>query len=193
MKLVDKVFAIACMVACALVFAGCSSSPSSTSASGSGSSESTTGAPTDDPDAGQQKEGETQDVGETAADQEEDQNMSEVSITVNGSTVTATLEDNSSARAFAELLQQGDLTLTLEDYGGFEKTGPLGQALPTEDERFTMVPGDLILYQGDQMSLPYGENAWSYTRLGHIDGATADSMRELLGDGVVEVTFSAGA
>lgn len=40
--------------------------------------------------------------------------------------LTIELEDNSSAEAFYELLEQGDLTVEKSDYGGFEKSGFFG-------------------------------------------------------------------
>lgn len=67
-------------------------------------------------------------------------------------TLTIKPESNSSARAFVELLQSGGLTVDMHDYGGFEKVGPLGTTLPTNDERITTEPGDVILYQGNTRS-----------------------------------------
>ena len=45
--------------------------------------------------------------------------------------------DNSSAEPFAALLQEGDLTVAMRDYGSFEKVGHLGTTLPTNDESIT--------------------------------------------------------
>lgn len=42
-------------------------------------------------------------------------------IEVNGNTLYADFEDNSSAEALKEKLQAGSLTIEMEDYGGFEK------------------------------------------------------------------------
>lgn len=114
-----------------------------------------------------------------------------ISITVDGKTVTAELEDNASAEAFLKLLQEGDLTIEMEDYGGFEKVGPLGTAIVRSDEKITTAPGDLILYQGDKVTIYYAENTWTFTRLGHITGATAESMKAFLGEGNPTVVFSA--
>lgn len=113
-----------------------------------------------------------------------------LAITANGTTFTATFEDNSSAEAFAALLQEGPLTLALHDYGDFEKVGSIGMSLPTNDERITTQPGDVILYQGDQITVYYDTNAWSLTRLAHIDGASREDLLAALGRGDVEVTFS---
>ena len=50
-------------------------------------------------------------------------------ITVGKEELMATWEDNSSAREFQELLEQGPVTIEMEDYGGFEKVGTLGTDL----------------------------------------------------------------
>ena len=97
-------------------------------------------------------------------------------------------EDNSSAEDFIALLREGDITIEMEDYGGFEKVGPLGQRLPTENTQTTTQAGDIVLYQGDQIVLFYGSNSWSYTRLGRIDDLTG--WAEALGGGDLSVTLS---
>ena len=99
-------------------------------------------------------------------------------------------EENSSAEAFIALLQAGDLTVAMHDYGNFEKVGPLGTSLPTNDQRITTKPGDLILYQGNQITIYYDKNTWSFTRLGQVQGLTQTELKEILGTGNVDVTFS---
>lgn len=97
-------------------------------------------------------------------------------------------EDNSSAQAFQELLEQGPLTVEMTDYGGFEKVGALGTTLERNDTQITTEPGDVILYQGNQITIYYGINTWSFTRLAKIQD-TSD-LQEKLGQGTVEITFS---
>ena len=105
-------------------------------------------------------------------------------------TLTIRPEDNSSAKAFVELLQGGDRTIDMHDYGGFEKVGPLGTTLPTNDERITTEPGDVILYQGNQITIYYDINTWSFTRLGKVQGMSPEEIRDTLGDGDPTVVFS---
>ena len=112
-----------------------------------------------------------------------------LTITANGTTFTASFEDNSSAKAFAELLKGGPLTLSLHDYGNFEKVGPLPWELPTNDEQITTKPGDIILYQGNQICIYYGENTWNFTKLASIYSVTRDELLEAFGDGDVTVRF----
>lgn len=56
-----------------------------------------------------------------------------ISIKVGSQTLTMTLADNSSARALVDKLKEGDLTVNMQDYSNFEKVGPLGFSLPTND------------------------------------------------------------
>ena len=111
-----------------------------------------------------------------------------IQIQVNGQTFTAVLEQNAAAQALRQLLTQGPVTIQMENYGGFEKVGALGQSLPASDAQTTTQPGDMVLYQGDQIVIFYGSNSWSYTRLGHVTDLTG--WAEALGSGDVSVTFS---
>lgn len=100
------------------------------------------------------------------------------------------LEDNSSAEAMIELLEQGDLTIDMEDYGGFEKVGSIGKSLPANDQSITTQPGDVILYQGNSITIYYGVNSWNFTRLGKVQGLWEEELKTILGDGAVTVRFS---
>ena len=93
---------------------------------------------------------------------------------------TINLEDNSSADAFFEEINHGPLTVEMHDYGNFEKVGDLPWDLPTNDEKITTSPGDLILYQGNKITVYYDENTWNFTKLGHIS-ASPDEIREAFG------------
>lgn len=116
------------------------------------------------------------------------QEETRLKITVGDEELPATFADNSSAEAFRELLAQGPLTIEMADYGGFEKVGALGTELTRNDRQITTQPGDVILYQGNQITIYYGTNSWSFTRLATIDDPT--DLEEKLGAGTVSVTFS---
>ena len=111
-----------------------------------------------------------------------------LTITFGDHVLSATFADNSSAAEFQALLAQGPLTIEMEDYGGFEKVGPLGTSLTRNDAQITTEPGDIILYQGNQITVYYGTNTWSFTRLARIDDPT--DLQEKLVDGTVSITFS---
>ena len=127
-------------------------------------------------------------IQEAAASQQSQEKESALKITVGDYELLATFEDNSSAREFRELLAQSPLTIEMEDYGGFEKVGPLGTTLTRSDTQITTQPGDVILYQGNQITIYYDTNSWNFTRLARIDDPT--DLKEKLGDGRVQVTFS---
>lgn len=120
--------------------------------------------------------------------QEFQQEGNALKISVGGYELLATFEENASAEAFRELLSQGPLTVEMADYGGFEKVGPLGTTLIRSDTQITTQPGDVILYQGSQITIYYGTNTWNFTRLARIDDPSG--LREKLGAGTVSVTFS---
>lgn len=111
-------------------------------------------------------------------------------LTAGDRTVTATLAENAATRELMVLLQNGPVTVSMSDYGGFEKVGMLPQSFTTSNSQITTVPGDIMLYQGNNMVIFYGSNSWSYTPLGKIDGATAESVRQFLGNGDVSVKLS---
>lgn len=113
-----------------------------------------------------------------------------MTITANGHTMTATMHGNGATEALRQRLDDGGLTLRLSDYGDFEKVGALGFTLPRSDRQTTTQPGDIVLYQGNQIVIFYGSNTWGYTRLGHIDNATAEGLRQTLSEDDVTVTLA---
>ncbi|MDE5877869.1 MAG: hypothetical protein K2H47_10300 [Muribaculaceae bacterium] len=116
--------------------------------------------------------------------------QTQIDITANGQTKTATLSDTEAARELFALLADGPVTISMSDYGGFEKVGDLPSPLTTSNRQITTSPGDIMLYQGHSIVIFYGTNSWSYTPLGKIDDATADEIRDFLSGTNVEVTLS---
>ncbi len=111
-------------------------------------------------------------------------------IYVNDTTFTATLEENSSAKAFAEFLAQGDMTLDMHDYGSFEKVADLPRSFPRNDKQIDTDAGDIILYQGNAITIYYDKNSWNFTRLARIDNVNKKRLQQILGKGNVKATFS---
>lgn len=99
-------------------------------------------------------------------------------------------EDNSSAKAFVTLLCESPVTVQMHDYAGMEKVGSLGRTLPRNDRQIKVSAGDVILYQGNQITIYYDNNSWNFTKLATIEDTTGDRLLEMLGTGDVEVTFS---
>ena len=111
-------------------------------------------------------------------------------IKANGKVFYANLEDNSSAKAFIEKLSPQEMTLDLHDYGNFEKVGDLPWELPRNDEQITTEPGDIILYQGNQLTIYYDENTWSFTRLAKIGNTSKEELLAAFGKGDVNITMN---
>ena len=121
-------------------------------------------------------------------DENEDALNNKLNVQINGQTFTASLENNEAVAAFVEMLENAPITIEMSDYSGFEKVGALGADLPASNSQITTQPGDIVLYQGNQIVIFYGSNSWSYTMIGRIDNLTG--WEEALGDGNVTVVFS---
>ena len=111
-------------------------------------------------------------------------------IKIDNKILTVALENNSSVNELVEKLKQEDITIEMSDYANFEKVGSLGFSLPRNDKDITTMPGDIILYQGNQITIYYDTNTWNFTKLGKIENITQKELKEILGDGDVTVTFS---
>ena len=120
-----------------------------------------------------------------------DDNMDDsVKVQINDDLFDIELENNSATQEFLKELEKGNITVNATEYGGFEKVGELGFSLPTSDENINTEPVDIVLYQGDKVSLFYGSHSWSYTKLGKIDNISSNELKEVLGPGNVTLVFS---
>jgi hypothetical protein len=113
-----------------------------------------------------------------------------VKVQINEDIFDVELENNSAAQELIKELEKGNITVNATEYGGFEKVGELGFSLPASDENINTEPGDIVLYQGDKVSLFYGSHSWSYTKLGKIDNISSNELKEVLGPGNVTLVFS---
>ena len=119
--------------------------------------------------------------------QDMDDNMM-IKVKINDTIFDVQLENNSATQELVKTLEKENVTVNATDYGNFEKVGDLGFSLPTSDEQVNTSPGDIVLYQGNQISLFYESHSWSYTKLGKIQDA--DDLKTNLGSGEVVITFS---
>ena len=110
-------------------------------------------------------------------------------IAVKDKVFYAALEDNPSAEAFAEKLSSEAIGVEMHDNGGYEKAGSLPWSLPENEEEITAEPGDVMLYQGDQISIYYDENTRNLTRLAKISDVTGEELPEAFGDDSAAVAF----
>lgn len=155
------------------VFASCSSNGSQTTTTPSTPSATETPSQTEGPNTSTEDE---------ATD-------SFIYASANNQTLGIKLEDNVAVAALLEKLKDGDVTIAMHDYGGFEKVGGLGFNLPTEDKQISTVTGDVVLYQGSQLCIHYDSNPYSYTKIGRIDLSKTELL-SVLGDDDVEATLT---
>ncbi len=113
-----------------------------------------------------------------------------IKITVSGKSLPVKIELNEATKALVAALRGASISYEADDYGGFEKVGSLGRSLPRNDTQITAQPGDVILYNGNQIVLFYGSNSWSYTRIGKIEYGTLDELKSLLKAGQGKITVS---
>lgn len=111
-------------------------------------------------------------------------------INIGKNKLTVVMADNSSAKALEGLLKNGNITIDMHDYGNFEKVGKLPKSLPRNDEEITTKPGDVILYQSNQLTIYYDTNTYNFTRIGHIENITQAELERILGMEDVTVRLS---
>ena len=122
----------------------------------------------------------------------EDEAIGDGSMTmkIGDTKVNVDWEDNQAVERLRDMAKDGDITIQMSMYGGFEQVGSIGQSLPRDDKQTTTRSGDIVLYSGNQMVVFYGSNSWSYTRLGHISDKNEAEMADLLSQGDVKITIS---
>lgn len=91
---------------------------------------------------------------------------SDMKLSIDNQELDVAWEDNDSVKALKGMLP---LTISMHEYGGFEQTGSIGQSIVRNDSQIDVVPGDIVLYSGNAISVFYSTSSWSYTRLGHIN------------------------
>lgn len=113
-----------------------------------------------------------------------------INITIDGRTMSATLADNVATWSLVEKLTNGPITITMNNYGGFEKVGSLPWSLPATDSHITTQPGDIMLYNSNNIVIFYGQNSWAYTRLGILESTNPEEISSFVGNGEKKVTIS---
>ena len=145
------------------------------------------------PDQPKQEKNEKQENNGNDNSGETDTTMPEtIKITVSGKTLPVKIEDNEATKALVAVLSEASITYEARDYGGFEKVGSLGLTLPANNSKITTQPGDVILYNSNQIVQFYGSNTWSYTRIGKMQYESLDELKSFLkaGEGNISVTLS---
>ncbi len=122
--------------------------------------------------------------------QNQEDNTDMIKIKVNNEVLEVKLEENEATKSLVKILKNGDISVDAKEYGGFEKVGDLGINLPRNDTKMTTSAGDIVLYQGNQISLFYNSNSWSYTKLGKVQNVTTEELKDVLGSGDVTLILS---
>ena len=125
----------------------------------------------------------------STTDSKEDEYMNKtIELKIDNQIVDVYWANNDSVKALKELAKDG-LTINMSEYGGFEQTGLIGKTIPSNDTRIDVVPGDIVLYNSNQISIFYNNSSWSYTKLGHINLSKSE-LKNLLDTDAVVVTFT---
>lgn len=118
----------------------------------------------------------------------EELNRMQISVTINGTLLTATLDDGIAGQ---QMLERLPMSLHMEELHGNEKYCYTGE--PFDGEEYlptTIEAGDLMVFGRDCLVLFYetfSNDTWSYQRVGKIDDAS--NLAELCGKGSVDVVF----
>ena len=59
-----------------------------------------------------------------------------------------------------------------------------------EEKNITTLAGDIVLYQGNQISLFYNSNSWRYTKIGKIKNTNSEELKKTLGPDDVTLILS---
>ena len=125
----------------------------------------------------------------TTTDSKDDEYMDKtIELKIDNQVIDVIWADNDSVNALKELAKDG-LIINMHEYGGFEQTGLIGKTIPSADTKIDVVPGDIVLYNSNQISIFYNNSSWSYTKLGHINLSKTE-LQDLLDTDSVVIALS---
>lgn len=113
---------------------------------------------------------------------------SKVSLNINGTDFTITLEDNETSR---ELVNRLPLSITMNELNGNEKYYYFDEALPSNSKRVGKInKGDVMLYGDDCLVIFYESftTSYSYTKIGVIDNPA--NLEDVVGNNSVTVMIT---
>lgn len=113
---------------------------------------------------------------------------SKVSLNINGTDFTITLEDNETSR---ELVNRLPLSITMNELNGNEKYYYFDEALPSNSKRVGKInKGDVMLYGDDCLVIFYESftTSYSYTKIGVIDNPA--NLEDVVGNDSVTVIIT---
>lgn len=101
-------------------------------------------------------------------------------ITVNNEELIVKLENNAASNELYNYLNNESVTVNAHKYGNFEAVGALPFSLTTSDQEYKTKPGDVMLYQGNQITIFFDSNTWSYTKLGSVTNKSKEELKNIL-------------
>ena len=164
-------FTLAVMIFLALAACGNGNSGNNDSTNSQGANESAD----EQKGTSEQEDPSEKEQNEPGRDSKEDDEMrgseQRVSVAFDGGEIVVKMDDNPTSRAF---LDQLPLTMTFEEYGGFEKLSYPPEKLPTEEAPAGHVParGDFAYYSPwGNVNMYYGDFSYSagLVKLGEIE------------------------
>ena len=99
-------------------------------------------------------------------------------------------EDNDSVKEIKELVKSKELIINAHQYGNFEQVGEIGKNIVSKNEQMTTEPGDIVLYNSSNIVIFFGNNSWSYTKLGRIKEKNLSELKALLDKNNVVIKIS---
>ena len=111
-----------------------------------------------------------------------------ISININDTLFTATLENNETTKEFIRRLP---LRVEMQELNGNEKYYYFEEDLPSNSSRVGRIEtGDIMLYGTDCLVIFYESfsTSYSYTRIGKIDNP--DGLENVLGPGSIQISIT---
>jgi hypothetical protein len=118
----------------------------------------------------------------------EENNMTNITLTIGSSVFSAKLYDNETARALLTLFP---MTVNMTELNGNEKYYNLPHSLPTNHQQVGNInAGDLMIWSHHVLVVFYESlrTSYSYTRIGYVENVSG--LASALGPGSVQVTFA---
>ena len=92
-----------------------------------------------------------------------------------------------------ELIEQinhgGPIEISMQNYGDKEQVGPLNKIYPSQNKSMSTHPGDIVLYDSNQLVIFYKNHHWDYTFIGHLENMSKNALTEILSQNSIHVTL----
>ncbi len=110
-------------------------------------------------------------------------------VKVGDAALNLRLSDTEAAKELKAMVDERDVTVEMSD-NAFEQYGELGKSLTSDDASITAKAGDVLLYNSRYICIFYGQNTYRYTRLGRIENAGKNELKDLLAGKDVTITLT---